>query len=303
MSITETNFDELSARHKKELRELAHKVTALKKSVPKGDKKRKKEIQAQIAELENEVNVRHEQEKQTLEEKLASGTVPDENAETDVVIEKLKNASVSDGDAAVDMDEVEETYVLKGKKSKAKRRLQRRQEEIERIQEEAAKEAEGMVDMQKVELDAINQLIALHDLTIHEVRPDGHCLYAAFADQLNQYHGQKVTYLDLRKQTAKYMREHVDDFMPFMIHDSGDMFTEDDFQKYCDELEITAVWGGQQEILALSHVFKVPVDVYQMGQPKLRISEHYDAAPVAMSYHKHAFGLGEHYNSLRKRIS
>jgi hypothetical protein len=41
---TVTEMDDLLAKQKKELKELQSKLMALKKSAPKGDKKRKKEV-------------------------------------------------------------------------------------------------------------------------------------------------------------------------------------------------------------------------------------------------------------------
>eukprot|EP00043_Microstomoeca_roanoka_P009213 m.87771 g.87771 ORF g.87771 m.87771 type:complete len:81 (+) comp14516_c0_seq6:162-404(+) len=66
-------MEELQARHRKELRELQAKITALKKSAPKGDKKKKKEITAEIALLEAQTAERHEQELKALEKVSFSG--------------------------------------------------------------------------------------------------------------------------------------------------------------------------------------------------------------------------------------
>ena len=59
--ISET-FEELTLRHKKELKDLTAKITALKKTATKGDKKRKKEVQNNIAKLEAECRKRQEEE-------------------------------------------------------------------------------------------------------------------------------------------------------------------------------------------------------------------------------------------------
>src|SRR5436190_23950942 len=55
-------FEELTLRHKKELKDLNAKTTALKKTATKGDKKRKKEVQNEIAKLEAELHKRQEEE-------------------------------------------------------------------------------------------------------------------------------------------------------------------------------------------------------------------------------------------------
>lgn len=66
---TET-LDELITRHKRELRDLTAKVTGLKKTATKGDKKKKKEVAAEIALLEQELSKRHERELSELEAKV-----------------------------------------------------------------------------------------------------------------------------------------------------------------------------------------------------------------------------------------
>ena len=55
-------LEELRARHKKEQRELLAKVTALKKTATKGDKKKKKEVDEEIAQLKHAQSLQHERE-------------------------------------------------------------------------------------------------------------------------------------------------------------------------------------------------------------------------------------------------
>ena len=51
-------------------------------------------------------------------------------------------------------------------------------------------------------------------------------LYNAISDQLDVRLGKKLSYQTLREQTAHYMREHRDDFLPFMETDDGGFMTE-----------------------------------------------------------------------------
>ncbi|ORX73561.1 OTU-domain-containing protein [Linderina pennispora] len=263
MALSETTIEELETRHRKETKELTSKVMSLKKSIPKGDKRKKKEVTAEIAVLEAQLAERHDAELAELKQALAAAPTTDE----------------------------------------AKQRQQKRQEEMRRMQEEAEREAEGQVDLGQVESAAIDKLAERDCLLVHQIKADGHCLYSAFADQLNTYHNaDALDYADMREKAAQYMRSHRDDFLPFMARDDGDMFSEMDFEEYCDKIEKTAEWGGQQEITALAHALEVPVHVYQMGAPVLKIGDelYQPKSPVTLSYHRHAYGLGEHYNSLRK---
>src|SRR4051794_16409363 len=74
-------LEELQIRHKRELKELTARMTALKKTATKGDKKRKKEVQGQIAKLESDIRTRHDSELKQYEalhlnEKTSSGIIP-----------------------------------------------------------------------------------------------------------------------------------------------------------------------------------------------------------------------------------
>ncbi|KAJ1956539.1 OTU protein [Linderina pennispora] len=296
MALSETTIEELETRHRKETKELTSKVMSLKKSIPKGDKRKKKEVTAEIAVLEAQLAERHDAELAELKQTLAAAPTTDE------VTEALANTTIDSAAPVCGMYGAQPARP-NGKKNKAKQRQQKRQEEMRRMQEEAEREAEGQVDLGQVESAAIDKLAERDCLLVHQIKADGHCLYSAFADQLNTYHNaDALDYADMRERAAQYMRSHRDDFLPFMARDDGDMFSEMDFEEYCDKIEKTAEWGGQQEITALAHALEVPVHVYQMGAPVLKIGDelYQPKSPVTLSYHRHAYGLGEHYNSLRK---
>ncbi|KAJ2778220.1 OTU protein [Coemansia javaensis] len=298
----------MEARHRKEKRDLVNRVTALKKTVSKGDKRKKKDVADEIAGLEAELAGRQAAELRLLAERAGPAAVEEQRAEGD-------SDDEGDGDGDGDGDDLPAAAPIGGvygslgqagrpggKKSKAKLRQQRKAEERRRQQEEAEREAEGMADPAAAESEAIERLVVAQGLSIREVRPDGHCLYSAVADQLAARHGQQLSHLQVRQRAAEYMRAHRDDFVPFMAHEDGAMFDEADFAKYCDDVERTAAWGGQQELTALSHSLELPIHVYQAAAPVLRVGEDaYGArAPLSLSYHRHAYGLGEHYNSLRQ---
>ncbi|RKP05671.1 hypothetical protein THASP1DRAFT_19512 [Thamnocephalis sphaerospora] len=248
---SDESLEALEARQRQEHRELAAQITALRKAVPKGDKRRKKEAQTEAAQMEADQEARHAAERQAFEAR-------------------------------------------QGQEKKAA--------EMRRMQEEAEEEAANQVDMQKVEMNAITDLLRAMQLSLEEVTADGHCLYNAVADQLRTQHKiqarKGTTHLELRKQVAAYMRDHRDDFIPFLTNAHGDILNE--FADYCHRLETTAEWGGHAEILAMSRIFRLPVHIVQMGAPVMKISEEFPSdRPLRISYHRHAYGLGEHYNSLR----
>jgi OTU domain-containing protein 6 len=58
----------------------------------------------------------------------------------------------------------------------------------------AAEEATQMPDLSSLENAAIQKIFQKYDLEEENIRPDGNCLYAAFASQLNKTTSKKVHY-------------------------------------------------------------------------------------------------------------
>jgi OTU domain-containing protein 6 len=57
----------------------------------------------------------------------------------------------------------------------------------------AAEEATQMPDLSSLENAAMQKIFQKYDLEEENIRPDGNCLYAAFASQLNKTSSKKVT--------------------------------------------------------------------------------------------------------------
>ena len=95
--------------------------------------------------------------------------------------------------------------------------------------------------------------------TINPIERDGNCLFRAVADQ--EY---CVTNLHetVRKLCADYMQEekYFSEFVPDTL----------DYTKYISDLRVDGAWGGNYEIIALSHIFKRSVEVYEKSEePKI----------------------------------
>lgn len=147
------------------------------------------------------------------------------------------------------------------------------------------------------------QKLSQRQLQIKEIASDGHCMYRAVEDQLGRraLPGLVLSLKELRSRTAEHMRAHADDFLPFLTHaTTGDMYSAEDFEKYCNEVDHTSAWGGQLELRALTEVLKLPIEVIQADVSDIKIGEEYDSAPITLVYMRHAFGLGEHYNSVER---
>ncbi|KAK0540708.1 OTU protein [Tilletia horrida] len=226
--------------------------------------------------------------------------------------------------AATDSAQHGKRVLLSGgikKKSKAQAKKEKREAEEEAMRVQAREELKangGQPDLAAVEKRGIGELCEVLNAEMYEINPDGHCLYAAVADQLGVRKSRPTDYKSARQAAASYMRANPNEFIPFIadedvvtgakeqVGSSNDSKSpEEHFNEYCSAIENTGVWGGQPEILALSHAYEVPIHVVQVGLPILKIGQDdYGTAnptPLVISYHRHMYGLGEHYNSLRPR--
>ncbi|XP_066290767.1 deubiquitinase OTUD6B-like [Branchiostoma lanceolatum] len=280
--------EKLAKKHKQERKELQAKLQQMKNSVPKNDKKRKKQLTVEIAQLEAELDERHLREEAELQ--AGSG---DASEEQDAVTEGVGGLQVTDA--------AQGQQPQKQKVSKAqKRREKKAAKDKERDQRIAESEVDNLSGARHMETQKIKALLRDRQLAVKEISSDGHCLYNAVAEQLKQV-GDEKSMLGLRQLTAEYMKSHTDDFLPFLSkHDTGDPYTPEEFEDYCNDIANTAAWGGQLELQALSRILKCSIEVIQAEGPAIKIGEEYDTKlPIILTYHRHMYGLGEHYNTVR----
>ncbi|MBN3305646.1 OTU6B Deubiquitinase, partial [Amia calva] len=275
--------DLIVKQHRKEKKDLQAKIQCMKNAVPKNDKKRRKQLVEEIAKLEADLNQKHEQELKQLM------NISGEN----------KVDLAANGLQTLDLESEEQSDAKHGRVSKAqKRRDKKAALEKERESRIAEAEIENLSGSRHLEQQKLSQMLAARQLQIKQIPSDGHCLYRAVEDQLKERVGP-VSLAELRTQTAQYMRGHPDDFLPFLTNAStGDMYTADEFERYCSEVANTAAWGGQLELRALTHVLQTPIEVIQADSPTIIVGEEYKKDTVTLVYMRHAFGLGEHYNSV-----
>ncbi|XP_038070453.1 deubiquitinase OTUD6B-like [Patiria miniata] len=276
----------LLQKHRKERKELQAQVQALKRSIPKGDKKKKKEVTTEIAKLESDLSQRQEEELSSLKE-AEEDDAHTENQVNGSLPEQVGSLSLGeDGDA-------QPTRISKAQKRRDKKAAQEKEREARAAEDAANLESSS----RRIEERKMEALLAERGLRVKEISSDGHCLYNAVQYQLG-LRGTKVSMQQLREQVSDYMQSHADDFMCFLSKpDSGDPYTLEDYEKYCRDIATTAAWGGHHEISAMTHLFKLPIQIIQADSPTLTIGEQFQQQPLVLSYHRHAYGLGEHYNS------
>jgi len=93
------------------------------------------------------------------------------------------------------------------------------------------------------------------------------------------------------------LRAHADDFSPFLGLEAG----SPEFLEYCAKVESVAgaEWGGQVELRALAACLERQIHVYDSTAPLLVMGEEFTGPPLKVTYHRHYYSLGEHYNSVR----
>lgn len=305
---------DVQSRHRREKKELQAKIQALKKNVPKGNKKLRKEVMEEIARLENEMSVRHaqelieekERERKTQEEKSNERLSSNCNAavESNASNESRKNGNL-EGEETEDGVNEGPVRISKAQKRREKKAKENRERE-ERYA--AALEEMDMNGPKVVEERKLQVKLKERQLKLHPVCSDGDCLYNAVLHQYllkNQHRipSDSMSVLKLREMTADYIELNKDTLLPYMTHpDTGNLLTDEEFLSYCEEVRHTSAWGGHIELKALSTVLKTPIEVIQAdGAPTIQGQE-YDEEPLVITYHRHLYSLGEHYNSTMPRL-
>ena len=310
-------LDEIQARHRRELRELQGRITSKKKNATK---KTRKGVNDECASMESDLKAKHQAELAA----AAGGDLeqaperPDE-ADTDLA-DRFEGTSIAE---TQDTPETADTSASAApqKRNRQKERLARRAAEQAAAAAAAADEASHMVDHAAVERAAMQPLIATSGRIEFPIRPDGHCLFSAVADQLALL-GKTVTsgaandddlpaFRRVRHVAAEYMETHGDDFAPFLLAYSGDDDAPD-LATHIAQIRDTAEWGGQMELVALANAYGVDIRVLHDGRSELiepagaprtgSADKDNDGRPTLwLVYYRHGFGLGEHYNSLRPK--
>ncbi|TVU44488.1 hypothetical protein EJB05_03931 [Eragrostis curvula] len=291
----EQTLEEVLARHRKEKSKLQDKETSLKKAAAKGSKAeqkaKKKQVEEEISRLSAELEARHAAELASFGYKPSGSS---DKGNLDNLVKAIAGVSVSSSSESA-------------KPSKGARRREKKAKEEAAREQRIQEEQSNLVSDRMMEDEKLEKKLEPLGLTIQEIKPDGHCLYRAVENQLSLHsNGTTHSYQELRQMTAKYMREHAADFLPFFLAE-GKVETGPDpsesFERYCQEIESTAAWGGQLELGALTHCLKKHIVVYSGSFPDVEMGKEYKSGSgvdgsVRLSYHRHAYGLGEHYNSV-----
>lgn len=301
-------IEELLARHKKEIKDLTATVTGMKKQA---NKKTRKQVNAKCIELEKTLKEKHaielkelrgnEDEKQEAEEVQIDDEFSPEKLLQQLELEKKQETDFVHKDGSSDPQPQVHNNTPKKKRNRQKERLARREAEENKIRGQAENEAADQVDYGKLELDNLKMICEKLSLVQFDILPDGNCLFASISDQLKVRHqdvdDDSVSVKALRERATKYILANRSTFEPFLFDE--ETMAMGDIDEYCEKMKNTSEWGGDLEILALAHEFNCPISVMMSGSAVHRVNVNGVLPELKLVYYKHAYGLGEHYNSLR----
>ena len=284
-------IDELLKARESEIEELKARTQEKLKGVGKKNRKRKKAIWEETNEEERQIRERYD-------ELLA----PFEEVD---VQKSMASLNIVDGN-----DEKKDDSVTKKLTKSQRRRLKREERDRkEAAERDAAIEALKGKTPRERENASIQRQLSLNGLSMKEIASDGHCMYRAVSHQIDYLsksdHGSdssKSGYVIMRRLASEYMRSHKDDFLPFFTAPKDEKDIEKAYEKHCDRVCNTAEWGGQLELRALMLALKRSIHVYSADSPVMKMradgDDDNDRAALRLTFHRHYYALGEHYNSV-----
>ncbi|KAJ9646957.1 uncharacterized protein PV06_04211 [Exophiala oligosperma] len=293
-------MEELLTKHRKEKRDLQARITQKKKNATK---KTRKGVNDECERLERELAENQQAEIDALEPR-------DEQLELavdDLTLEGpvKEDATVTESDGPETISDIANSSPSVGqsrqkKPNRQKARLARRAAEQEAQAAAAAEEAQNMPDRREQEMAAMKKQMDARGLVETMIRPDGHCLFSACAhsmpaDQIAKSGPKQEPYQNVRYAAAEFMKAHPDDFAAFM---------EEPLDSYVARIRDSAEWGGELELQAIARAYNININVVRADGRVEKIGSGSDktddSTDVWLAYYQHSFGLGEHYNALKK---
>lgn len=319
-SDTPETLEALTARHRKEQRDLVSRTTQKKKQA---SKKTRKGVNDECERLEQELKARQAEEVRVLNgdggDDAVDNEEEEEESEQDINnAEEQANGAITASVSKLSINgpatsSPSSDTALK-KKNRQKERLARRKADQDAAIAAAEQEALNAPNPRELEKQSFEPLLKSKNLSLHEIRADGHCLYAAVADQLRTHEpplsltplirptiappGDAPAYKTVRYAAAGWIEAHSEDFEAFM---------EDALPLHVQRIRETGEWGGHVELIALARSYGVRICVLH-GDGRVDRIENEEGEgkdkegreEIWLGYYRHSHGLGEHYNSLRK---
>ncbi|OQR70769.1 OTU domain-containing protein 6B-like [Tropilaelaps mercedesae] len=280
MKTSVLSFEELEIRHKKERKNLQATIMQLKKAVPKGDKKRLKEVQQRVSQMEADFEKK-------CNDELNEVQTQERNA---VSVGTATNGDAEDYGENVDSDPGRRK-VSKAEKRREKKRIM----ELERDRRIAEEEKLNEEGPRAIENQLIKDKLAKQGMSIYDIAADGNCLFSAIAHQLKSRYDLSIPVMEVRRRCVQHLRRNREEFEPFL---DG----PEDFDEYCSKMETDqSRWGGNLELRAISQEMQLQISVYQSEGPAIEFygENELDTKKLHLhlTYHRNLIWTGEHYNS------
>jgi len=260
-------------------------------------------VEAEYATKESELKERHAAEIAALQSGgSAAEAVPAEAAPGDEDV-KDEAASAPPAAAMAPAEETEEEKRRKKQEKARKKKMDKKQRQLDaekkREEEIEAERLAAGPSAKELEIRRMEELyLKPAGLRIMDVAADGHCLYRAVAEQCRGGEGEDCgDYRTVRSLCADALLRNEEEYAPFAdVHDHGG----GSYETYVERVRSSADWGGHLELRALSAALKRPVVVYSADAAPLKMGEEEKGKEILLSYHRHYYALGEHYNSVTK---
>ncbi len=295
----------LQTKHRKEHRDLQGRITQKRKNATK---KTRKGVNDECDRLLRELQDRQQAEMSALSGPLENdqhdSLRSEEGKKQDTIeypLELAGNANGKPTDLSSSQECSHTVQQASKKPNRQKARLARRAAEQETQAAQAAQEAAKLPDLRKQEVENMRKHFDKLGLRETSIRPDGHCMYSAVAmllpniiSDINKVESNGLLpYQAVRAKTAQFISQHPDDFEPFL---------EEPIDEYTNKIKHTAEWGGQLELQAIARAYEVDINVLQADGrvEKIDSGSKSETDAIWLTYYRHSFGLGEHYNALRR---
>mmetsp|Transcript_24215 Transcript_24215/g.50748 ORF Transcript_24215/g.50748 Transcript_24215/m.50748 type:complete len:339 (-) Transcript_24215:255-1271(-) len=333
---TETPED-ISARHKKELKSFeGEKRAAIKNAKSRGKKGKGavKEAEFKYEGLERDLKERHKMEIEqitsggeegTVSEKDVAGDKLDKSKEEEANSQPTTTSTTTKSKEEQSPEQIEEAKRQKAIQKKLQKKNAKRQKEIDREKRIKEENSKAGPSRRQMEMEAM-QTLYLHPrgLDVQEVEADGNCLYRAVGVQCRrlglddaEYADGEACYSKIREICADVLAgSNRAEYEPFAECGEGHATAGDGgnhpatFEEYIENVRSSSAWGGQLELRALSEGLKCPIVVFSAeGSPLTMGAEFASSAEsgenewdkkraLLLSFHRHYYALGEHYNSV-----
>ena len=254
---------------------------------------------------EGKVTDRHFLEEERLERRLYGSP--------DAVSEEEEEEEEEEKDVKKEEEEESETTSKNraaGGPTKAQRRREKKDAEEKArelaIEMERARLRESGPSKKEVEEEAMRAALKALDLKLREVKADGHCLYRAVAEQVEEMRAES-RYGEVRTVCKEEMLKNREEYEAFVeVEEAGS------YEAYCEKVESTAEWGGHVEMLAIARALGRNVEVFEVrpgGEVEKMVVEGVVGSgdgtagdgslkPLRVAFMKESYTLGEHYDAI-----